>query len=49
MKEKTKVYIFEFIAAPAHLWIWICARIVGWDFTFGPVEEFEEDERNKKI
>lgn len=48
MKEKTKMHIFEFIATPAHLWLWVCAKIVGWTFVCGPVEDFE-DEQNKEV
>lgn len=48
MKQNTKVYIYEFIATPAHLWLWLCAKIVGWEFSCGPVEEFE-DETDKKV
>lgn len=38
-----RVRIFEFLATPAHLWLWVCARIVGWSFTCGPVDEDDDD------
>lgn len=39
-----RMRIFEFIAAPAHGWIWICAKLCGGTFHFGPVEDVEEEE-----
>lgn len=44
MKAQTTLRIYEFIAAPAHLWLWVCAKLVGWEFTCGPVEEIEDKE-----
>ncbi len=39
----TRTAIFEFLAAPAHAWIWVCAKIVGWEFTCGPVDDTESE------
>lgn len=33
-----RLKIYEFLATPAHLWLWICARLVGAQFSCGPVE-----------
>lgn len=34
-----RMRIYEFIAAPAHAWLWLCGRLVGWSFEFGPTDE----------
>ena len=44
MTDATKMRIFEFIAMPAHAWLWLCAKLVGGEFWFGPVGDFEEDD-----
>jgi len=36
-KFDLRMAIYEFIAFPAHIWLWICARLVGWEFECGPV------------
>ncbi len=42
LKMNWRLTIFEFLAAPAHGWLWCCGRLVGWEFTCGPVND-EED------
>ena len=34
-----RLRIFEFLAVPAHGWLWVCAKLVRLDFTCGPVED----------
>jgi hypothetical protein len=31
-----RLRIYEFLATPAHIWLWICARLVGGRFECGP-------------
>ena len=31
-----RIAIFEFPAWPGHAWIWLCAKIVGGTYYFGP-------------
>ena len=38
-----RLKIFEFLAMPAHIWLWVCAKLVGMTFTCGPVDEEEKD------
>lgn len=38
-----RLKIYEFLAAPAHVWLWIVARLVGGRFECGPVKEEEDD------
>ena len=33
---------FEIIDGPAHVWLWICAKMCGGTFEHGPVGESEE-------
>ena len=37
-----KLRIYEFLAAPAHLWLWGAARLVGGRFECGPADEPNE-------
>ena len=37
------VKLYEFLAAPAHIWLWVCAKICGGTFTCGRVEEDDEE------
>lgn len=39
----TRLSVYEFLAAPAHLWLWLCARLVGGTFECGPVTEDEAE------
>ena len=32
-----RLRIYEFLATPAHIWLWCCARICGGHFECGPV------------
>lgn len=34
-----RLRIYEFLATPAHAWLWICARLVGGEFTCGAVAD----------
>ncbi|KKL07270.1 hypothetical protein LCGC14_1543480, partial [marine sediment metagenome] len=35
--------LYEFLATPAHLWLWVVARICGGSFTYGPVSDDEAE------
>jgi hypothetical protein len=35
--EERRVRLYEFLGAPAHLWLWLCARICGGQFSCGRV------------
>ena len=32
-----RLRVYEFLATPAHAWLWLCARLVGGKFECGPV------------
>lgn len=36
-----RLRIYELLATPAHLWLWVCARLVGGRFECGPVDDDE--------
>ncbi len=36
-----RLRIYEFIAAPAHAWLWLCGRVLGMRFECGPVTDDE--------
>ena len=36
-KMSFKLRVYDFLAAPAHLWLWCCGRLMGWRFECGPV------------
>ena len=36
-----KLRLFEILATPAHLWLWIVAKICGMEFTCGPANDEE--------
>jgi hypothetical protein len=44
MSDRWRLRIFEFLAAPAHGWLWICARLVGGRFWCGPVTDADDEE-----
>jgi len=33
-----RLRIFEFLAFPAHCWLWVVAKICGMSFECGPVD-----------
>ena len=37
-------WMFEFLAAPGHLWIWISARLCGGTFTYSHIVEEDDSE-----
>lgn len=37
--EEIRLKIYEIIATPAHLWLWLCAKLVGGTFECGPTDE----------
>ena len=43
--DKLRLQIFEFLATPAHVWLWCVATLVGLEFCHGPVEDEEEEEK----
>lgn len=38
-----RLIIYEFLAFPAHCWLWLVARLCGGKFECGPVTEEEDD------
>ena len=34
-----RLAIYEFLATPAHCWLWCCAKLVGGHFECGSVDE----------
>ena len=44
MTDMTRMRIFEFLALPAHVWLWLVARLVGGRFECGPIEEDERQD-----
>ena len=38
-----RLRIFQLIAFPGHVWVWIAARLCGMDFSCEPVRGDEED------
>ena len=34
-----RLRVYEFLATPAHLWLWCCGRLMGWRFECGPVDD----------
>ena len=34
-----RLRVYEFLATPAHAWLWLCARFVGMRFECGPVAD----------
>jgi hypothetical protein len=37
----TRLQVYEFLATPAHAWLWLAARLVGGRFECGPALEDE--------
>lgn len=37
-----RLRIYEFLATPAHLWLWVCAKLVGGEFKCAPVHDPDE-------
>ena len=37
-----RLRIYEFLATPAHIWLWLVARLVGGRFECGPGHEADE-------
>ncbi len=36
-----RLRVYEFIATPAHAWLWLCGRVLGMRFECGPVADDE--------
>lgn len=34
-----RLRIYEILATPAHAWLWLCAKICGFEFECGPGDE----------
>ena len=32
-------WMFELLAGPAHVWLWVCAKLCGGTFTHGPGDD----------
>ncbi len=43
-----RVRLYEFLALPAHLWLWCCGRLFGWRFEWGPVDDTGEWHRRDR-
>ena len=41
---KLPFWMFEIIAGPAHVWLWICAWLCGGTFSHGSGDKLDEDE-----
>ena len=39
-----RLRIFQFLTLPATAWYWLCARLVGGEFSWGPVEDVEDED-----
>ena len=42
MTNETRLRLYEFLAAPAHAWLWCVARLLGGTFECGPADEFDD-------
>jgi hypothetical protein len=38
-----RIRIYEFLAAPAHAWLHVCAALVGIRLMFGPIKSMRMD------
>ena len=43
MNDQTRVALFEFLAVPAHAWLWCVGRLLGGTFECGSGEELDEE------
>ena len=41
-----KLRLYEFLAFPAHVWLWVAARLSGGRFTCGPVDDDDDEGSN---
>ena len=42
MKKHLPFSMFVILAGPAHVWLWICARLCGGTFSHGPGDNLED-------
>ena len=42
MTEKQERILYRFLAAPAHAWLWLVAKLLGWEFEEIEIEKEEE-------
>ena len=35
-------WMFEILAGPAHVWLWICAKLCGGTFECGPGDDIDD-------
>ena len=47
MTENARRWMFDVLAAPAHAWLWICARLCGSTFEYGPVEDDDDEDEDE--
>ena len=46
MAHELRVRMYEFLATPAHIWLWLVARLVGGQFTYWQ-ETTGDDDRHQ--
>ena len=34
-----RLWLWEFLAIPAHAWLWLISRMLGYEFCCGPVDD----------
>ena len=49
MTDNTRLKIFEFLATPAHVWLWLVAKVCGWDFNYGFYYDDEDDDDDRPL
>ena len=42
------LWMFEIIAGPAHVWIWICAKLCGVSVEHGWADDFDDSHTQDK-
>lgn len=47
-KDNWRLQLFEFIATPAHLWLWGCAFLLSIDIEYGPTEKGKGQKNQKE-
>ena len=45
MKWHLPFHMFEVLAGPAHVWLWICARLCGGTFHHGSGDDLDDLEQ----
>ena len=37
-----RLKVYDFLTTPAHVYLWCVARVLGFNYVYGPVHEDEE-------